>query len=351
MTRGRRAAGRLRGRWGAAFVTEALLLTARLLLPSSELLLRRWPLFQNLAERLPMRGLPVSLLLPLALDWLLISPLLLGRAAFYREAARGGESRPAQLFCFFGRYGWALRWRMGLAWRKGTWMLLCLLPAMLVGGAGEGLRRAGGGASGDLLILLSTLASGVLAVGGVLAWGMLTMKYLPSAYLLAEARENGGHWPARLFRRSGRIMRGNAADTLWFCAGFAGWFLLCAFLPVWFYAAPLYQTARAGAAFRLLRRDPGETDPTVSEDADRRQTIEIPPLPAPSSYPEAAAPAMVPLYCPSAAGLAGSAAGPAGSAAVSLSDFVRPVSAGAGASGRGERLSGRRKRKKEKAPE
>lgn len=257
----KKARERLQGNWGTAAGVQCVSLASRLLLLLLELFALR--LLGLGAERV----VPVSALWSggwaygavlagaLLLDWLLISPLLLGRTAYYWKLTGGENAAFSTVFCFFRRgYGLALRWRLSRFLRRVLWGALCYAPAALLSGYASLVRRTGAQSPLiDVTLLLCTLFSLVTLAAGFVALELLMLRYLPSGYLLAEGAPCKG-----LFRSACRIMRGRVGETAWLYAGFAGWFAACLLLFPYFYAWPTLETCLAGAVRKYRSTVPEE---------------------------------------------------------------------------------------------
>ncbi len=236
----------------------------------------------------------VVLLAMLLLDWLLVSPLLAGRALYYRRLAAsaapapspraererdalgrtqeihlelppagsarqrpgpsggqsGGEGPPYSLLFSFYRRGYlrTLRWRLGLFLRRLCWGALCYAPSALLVGYGELIRRGGSRTPlADLTLMLCTALGLTALLGGFVALELLMLRYLPAQYLLDSPEQRG------LFRRARRIMRGRLGETVGLYLGFAGWLAACLAVLPYFYAAPLFHTVQAQAVRRFAR--------------------------------------------------------------------------------------------------
>ena len=188
----------------------------------------------------------------LILDWLLLSPLLLGRAAFFWNVSAGKDEPDfTLLFSYFcKRYGKALHWRFSLFLRRIWWEILCYMPAAFLWACAGWIHRYGTGSLvSDLTLTLCTVFGFLSLIGGFIGSEMLMMRYLPAAYLLAGNPEKGSR---NLFRESRRIMRGHVGEMAWLYAGFSGWLLACVLLLPYFCMTPLFQTTRAIAIRRYI---------------------------------------------------------------------------------------------------
>jgi len=245
-----RARAALKGNWAPAIAVECISAAGMLLIiaaglaaarlaafdtdvsvPASSLWNGAWPAV------LPTAGM-------LLFDWLLLSPLKLGRAAFYAELA-GGAVRVSALFRFFGRrYGAALWWRLSLWLRRAVFTALLLIPATLALGFSRALRLAAAETpERDAAALLCLLAGWLLVPVALGVCELLMARYQPAAFWLAAGGDNARLWG--LFRRAARAMRGRVLGAAGLELGFFGYFAACLLLLPAFYVRPLHQTARA----------------------------------------------------------------------------------------------------------
>lgn len=256
----------LKGHWTAAVTVECISMAAGLLIPLAWVGALR--LLGVNAERVVHTSelfndgwiyAVVSAAL-FIIDWLLISPITLGRLSFYCGIASGTDTPVNAVFRFFGRhYTHALRWRFFRSLQRLIYTAVCILPAA----AAVGITRAVGQSeinspAFDMIMLLGTVFGFVFILLGLLVSEILMVRKLPAAYLLANMpvylHANGRHdkYPKRLFRSASRYMRGHVIDTFQLTAGFSGWFLSCIlFLPC-FYVLPLVSTARAAKIMDII---------------------------------------------------------------------------------------------------
>ena len=286
-----RARQRLKGRWFVAVTVQCTRLGAGLAVLAAELFALR---LLNLgtdravvASALWQGGWLYGMVLlgMLLLDWLLVSPILAGQAAFYRRVAeanaetgeqeeKSGESGGSRssspsrrksasadpsyavVFSFFrGGYGRALRWRLGLFLRRLGWGTLCYAPAALIAGYAELVRRGGARTPlADMTMLLCTVFGLAALAGGFVVLEMLMLRYLPARYLLDDPEEK------RPFRHARHIMKGRLGETIWLYLGFAGWLVSCVLLFPYFYAAPLFETTRALAVRYFRKKEASKTE-------------------------------------------------------------------------------------------
>lgn len=251
MRAAQRARRLLKGRYGLSAAVECVTMTAGLCIPVTELLALRligWRDAGNIrSAALWNGGWPYALLTVglLTMDWLLLSPFLLGRAAYYWHLVSGGRPSLGQLFSFFGhRYRQALRWRFSLCLRRLLWNTVCFAPAALTMGMADYLRgRVVGNLLNDVIILLCSILGMLFLLGGWLVCEMLMMRYLP-AVLFIVSQPAGERWDKTVFSRAAAAMRGHVTEMFWVYAGFVGWLLSCVFLLPYVYVTPLFFTTR-----------------------------------------------------------------------------------------------------------
>lgn len=221
-----------------------------------------------------------------ALDLFLVSPLLLGRAAFYDRLAEGQE-RPGKRTCvfqtvrfpadidslltdthefvpipggkrgkvpvrtvwrFYGRGYWrAVGWRAALWGKSCLYGFFCFAPAALLWGYGEALQAAGEATPfRDITGLFCGLFGLFALLAGWVIRQLLMLRYMPAQYAVAQGL------PLRAaFRESRRRMKGQVGEMAWLYLGFAGWLAACLLVFPYVYAAPLFQATRAAAVRRL----------------------------------------------------------------------------------------------------
>lgn len=193
----------------------------------------------------------------LLLDWLFISPLLLGQSLYYWRLAAGEKVSFTAVFTFCQHgYGRALQWRLFLFLRRMLWTALCYLPAALVMGYAELVRRSGSNTPlADITLMLCTMFGFLLLLAGFLVSEMLMLRYLPAAYLTALDSEDSIH---SIFRQSREVMKGHIGETFWTIIGFIGWFLSCLLVAPYFYVSPLFRTSLT----IVIRRYLAEMEPS-----------------------------------------------------------------------------------------
>lgn len=263
MTRpAKKARERLRGHWGQAILVQCLVIGSSLVLLLTELLCLR--LFGIRAEEAihldelriqPKLWLHIGIIAAMiVIDLLLVSPLHLGQAAFYDALAAGRPASVRQLWRSYraGRYGRAVRLRLSL------WMIrllsgaVCFLPSAVVFAYSDHLRQTGLTTPFVDVCRIFCLVFGLFALlAGWILWEMWMLRFQPAVYLVAE-----GLGVCRALGASRRIMRRRIGGFAWFHLGFAGWLAACLLVLPYFYAAPLFMTAKTVVIRRYRRACP-----------------------------------------------------------------------------------------------
>lgn len=263
MTRpAKKARERLRGHWGQAILVQCLVIGSSLVLLLTELLCLR--LFGIRAEEAihldelriqPKLWLHIGIIAAMiVIDLLLVSPLHLGQAAFYDALAAGRPASVRQLWRGYraGRYGRAVRLRLSL------WMIrllsgaVCFLPSAVVFAYSDHLRQTGLTTPCVDVCRIFCLVFGLFALlAGWILWEMWMLRFQPAVYLVAE-----GLGVCRALGASRRIMRRRIGGFAWFHLGFAGWLAACLLVLPYFYAAPLFMTAKTVVIRRYRRACP-----------------------------------------------------------------------------------------------
>ena len=263
MTRpAKKARERLRGHWGQAILVQCLVIGSSLVLLLTELLCLR--LFGIRAEEAihldelriqPKLWLHIGIIAAMiVIDLLLVSPLHLGQAAFYDALAAGRPASVRQLWWGYraGRYGRAVRLRLSL------WMIrllsgaVCFLPSAVVFAYSDHLRQTGLTTPFVDVCRIFCLVFGLFALlAGWILWEMWMLRFQPAVYLVAE-----GLGVCRALGASRRIMRRRIGGFAWFHLGFAGWLAACLLVLPYFYAAPLFMTAKTVVIRRYRRACP-----------------------------------------------------------------------------------------------
>ena len=263
MTRpAKKARERLRGHWGQAILVQCLVIGSSLVLLLTELLcLRRFGIRAEEAIHLdelriqPKLWLHIGIIAAMiVIDLLLVSPLHLGQAAFYDALAAGRPASVRQLWRGYraGRYGRAVRLRLSL------WMIrllsgaVCFLPSAVVFAYSDHLRQTGLTTPFVDVCRIFCLVFGLFALlAGWILWEMWMLRFQPAVYLVAE-----GLGVCRALGASRRIMRRRIGGFAWFHLGFAGWLAACLLVLPYFYAAPLFMTAKTVVIRRYRRACP-----------------------------------------------------------------------------------------------
>ncbi|MDD2417762.1 MAG: hypothetical protein PHR18_01825 [Oscillospiraceae bacterium] len=267
MTRVQQARQRLKGHRLKAIAVEFIAVAAGMLVPIASLTVLR--LSGLGAERMIHASelinkwyyalITVGLF---ALDWLLISPLLLGRLAFYMDIAAGDEVKVRVIFKFYViRYSHALRWRLSIQIRRLLYWSVCLLPAAFASGVAKAVRASGSMTpASDVIIMFCTLFGTLFFLAGLLFSETLMLRKLPAAYLVINNRDK--KYPKRIIRTSSKIMKGHIIDTFQLITGFGGWLAACIFLIPYFYVMPLFFTTRTIAVRKFICK-------SMNEESDR----------------------------------------------------------------------------------
>lgn len=210
----------------------------------SELLLtvaadRVWP--RELSSEFRRGAVLLAILL---MDLLLISPLYVGRAAFYLKLA-GQQQASGRIIWqqYVGRRYWrAVAWRLQLWGRRLLWAVPCFLPGVALYAWLRWQLMEGVYTPADQIIMLATtLFCLAFLLIGLVAWQLLCLRYMPALYLIS--RQQG---PVReAFRASSRMMKGQTGACLTMYIQYA-WCLVASLLVVPFVLLmPLFFAARA----------------------------------------------------------------------------------------------------------
>ena len=278
-----RARQRLKGHWAESVTVECICITAGMVIPMASIavlhLIGISPDSVVHASDIRGGGRIYALVTAgfIVFDWLLISPFLLGRLAFYQHIAAGRQAPFYIVFRFFGRrYFHALRWRISLFLHRLICLFICLTPAAIAAGLSKAIRHGGSPSStDDVILLLCTLCGFFLFVAGIIVCEILMMRRLAAAYLLIESPD--GSYPKRLFKASAAKMRGHIIETFQLVTGFGGWFAACLFIIPYFYVMPLFLTTRALAVAGFARKNSRlERSRTKKRSVDTQATVEIP---------------------------------------------------------------------------
>lgn len=212
----------LKGHWGRAVWAEGLIIAAGWVLKLIEwggLLLAGLSLSSE-------PGLPISpaeqrewmirgilWLCVVILDWLWISPLLLGRKALYiRMVKQETNALAGVLRQYFkkGKYKQALQWRICSWGLRLWWSLLIWTPAILLWRMGEGMRLQALHNATSVLPAIGIELSGSILY--LLGWGLIELvmlRYLPAVYGMKQ-----GLPTRKAFRYARLIMKGHIPALL-----------------------------------------------------------------------------------------------------------------------------------------
>lgn len=280
MSRTQQARRRLKGHWPEAAAVEFITVLAGMLIPLASLAALR--LSGLGAERvIHARELfgqwlyALITLVMLAADWLLLSPLMLGRMAFYWNIAAGGSAPVHLIFKYYGRrYTHALRWRISVQLRRLMYWAFCLSPAAFASGIAKAVRKSGSGTPvSDVILLFCALFGVLLFIAGLLFSEALMLRGLPAAFLVITNETE--KYPKRLFKRSSKIMKGHLTDTFQLVTGFGGWFASCLLIFPYFYVMPLFFTTRTVAVRKFILKSISRTAAN-HDNAATQDTIQLP---------------------------------------------------------------------------
>jgi uncharacterized membrane protein len=261
MTRTQQARERLKGNWAQAITVECICISVGMLIPMSSIASLRL-LGLNVetvihASDLYTGGWIYALLTLafLVMDWLLLSPLLLGKHAFYRQLVLGNEAPFYLIFGFFGRrYFHALRWRLSMFFHRFLTMFIYLTPAAAAAGIAKAVRQSGSqSTAADITLLFCTLLGLFFFFSGLLIGEIRMLRRLPAAYMLIENPEK--KYPKRLFKKSAHKMRGHMIEMFNLIAGFTGWFAACIFIIPFLYVIPIFNTTRTIAVSQIVAEE------------------------------------------------------------------------------------------------
>lgn len=252
-----RARRLLKGHWISVISIQSIIMAASMLVLLMELALLRFCHLDTetiayvsifFTDKWAYGAVTVGTLL---LDWLLVSPLLLGQSLYYWKIASGEEVSYAVFFSFYRRgYGRSLHWRFSLFIRRLLWTALCYLPAAFIMGYAELVRRNGSDTPlADITLMFCTLLGFLLLITGFIVSEMLMLRYLPAAYLSALNSENSIR---NIFRQSRQTMHGHIAEMFGIAVGFIGWFVSCLLVLPYFYVSPLYLATRTAVIRRYM---------------------------------------------------------------------------------------------------
>lgn len=183
----------------------------------------------------------------LALDLVVLSPLKYGIAAFYwRIGYKPDTTLRGCLKYGFGRdYGRAIAWRWQYWLQSVKTAFLCLLPAAILIGCDAsvtGMAMAG-------VITYYRVLTALCVLMGWIAYKMAMLTYLPAVYLVVSGLD-----VPQAYAVSKTLMRGERNRTLCFLLGFGPWSLLYLLVLPWLAVSPMWESAKAGWTYRLMKR-------------------------------------------------------------------------------------------------
>ena len=183
----------------------------------------------------------------LALDLAVLSPLKYGIAAWYwRIGYKPHTTLRGCLRQSFGRdYGRAVSWRWQYWLHSVKTALVCLLPAAMMLGFDA---RFAAIAPADTVIYYRVL-TWLLVLIGWIAHRIVMLTYLPAVYLIVSGMD-----VSQAFVWSKTLMRGERNRTLCFLLGFGPWALLYLLILPWLVVSPIWESAKAGWTYRLMKR-------------------------------------------------------------------------------------------------
>ena len=242
---------RLRGNRCEAVTAECAVLCARLALAITELALFALCGAPGIGDApAGQTSYAAVLFAVLIADWLLISPLLIGRAVIYWDIVQSRPTSASRIMSGFSVYKKALLWRLGRFVRRFFWSTVCYAPTVFLLGYIPLLRRAPETGINNALLLVLTAAQLVFPFAGLLMCESMMLRYLPAECLIAAS--NGSVPMHRLFSKSRKMMRGNVGALMWVSFSFAGWGLLSALIAPAIYSVPVYRTSRIIALRRCM---------------------------------------------------------------------------------------------------
>ena len=250
----RLARKRLKGNWGTVISVEAIVACARILTLILGTLPSVW--FENSGDQLEYM-LIVALLL--VVDWLIVSPLLLGRTMVYWDIISVRTVKVGRIFYGFRLYTKAIMWRVGRFVRRLLWSIIAYAPAVILFGIAPVLRNAPVTPRTDALMLMVTIGRIVLPVVGFVVCEIQMTRYAPADCLLAAG--DGRVGAGKLFKRSRRMMRGHVGAASWQWIGFGGLWLASLLIVPLVYTIPVYRTARMNLIRKCIVSAPSSSTP------------------------------------------------------------------------------------------
>lgn len=243
--------------YGTAFAAQALALFARAGLTVLQVMLLRFTAFPAVTGRFPFPTAIVESTLQAAavglcllLDWLLLSPFYLGKAALFFDLAAGNRTGLSACFDAYRPRRWrlSLRWRLSFGTLKGAVALLLFGPFFWLAESQVLLSATPiGGLSPLLLCRLSMLLW--LTAGGIL-WCLWRLRYAAIGLFLPEC--------GRIFSSlaaSRRLVRRHR-EALWRqCLHRAILFLPCLLIIPAIFCLPLFWLPLYRHLYRFNRYD------------------------------------------------------------------------------------------------
>lgn len=252
-TKGTRA--QLKGNWGQAVLVEGSILCGQILL-----MLAEWAVMLGLGVEIgsavflypagDMRPVWARLALIIVLvvvDWLILSPLKLGRSVFYWKVVNTVETVEERGRKYFtGKlYRQALHWRLRLWGLRLGWSLLLWSPSIALFGIGEWMRLNSLRQGVVDLTCIGFFFLGISAfMVGWLVIEVIMMRYRPAAYGIGS-----GMTVREAFAWGKKVMKGHAEPILWLYIRYGFGLLVCLLALPALYVMPLFQTDQA----RLIR--------------------------------------------------------------------------------------------------
>jgi len=247
----RLARKRLKGHWGTVISVEAIVACIRIFILIIEIaLLSLLKFHENQTEYM------LIIATFLVVDWLIVSPLLLGRTIVYWDIISMRTVKATRVFYGFKLYAKAVMWRAGRFVRRLGWSIISYAPAVILFGIAPVLRVAPVTPRTDALMLMVTIGRVVLPVMGFVVCEIQMTRYAPADCLLAAG--NGRVAVQRLFKRSRKMMRGHAGAVAWQWIGFGGLWLGSLLIVPLAYTVPIYRVSRLNLVRKCVVSAPSE---------------------------------------------------------------------------------------------
>lgn len=249
-----------KGAWPRAVAILLIELLTFLLLWGLELgyyhLFGFWGLFEKSVTLTSVEPLVLgATLVRLFLTFLVLTPLRVGRLAWFYALSNGEVYRVADAFVFYASLRYACK---AILLRAVTGFCRLLLCAPAVGCAGVGvwmLRLASRGDDHSGQYLVIAVCAGALALLAVIGAWILWQGFFLADYLFLE---NPRMSVTQAVFRSLRLLRGKKAKTAGFLFSFIGWLLAGVLALPLLYTVP-YLFSSMGAYARELQRLPENT--------------------------------------------------------------------------------------------